>query len=73
MHGTTIKKMDHRYLGWEWLHEDREGYNWWAVANILIMPGFHKIRGIANSCGKYTLLKDEPTARPSHVFIRAIT
>jgi hypothetical protein len=32
-------------LGWDWLHEDREGYNWWAVVNIIIIiSGFHKIQ-----------------------------
>ncbi len=52
--------MGHRNLGLErvdWLDKAREGYNRRAVANTIIISGFHKMRGIATSCGNIRFSK----------------
>jgi hypothetical protein len=68
-----IFKMDHRELGRDWLHEDREGYNVWVVVSILMIYGFRKIRGIVTSCGNMRFSKMNPLQGFSNVFIRAAT
>jgi hypothetical protein len=52
--------MGHRELGLErvdWLDKTRDGYNWWAFVNTIIISGLHIIWGIATSCGNIRFSK----------------